>query len=496
MKKYNNKIVALLIVCILFASCSDDYLDIIPKGSLVAETTEDYDLLMNGTGFYYRSSGGLQVAQWMGDEIAADAHDIVSSNIKGQLLFSWADEIYPTANDVAYDLRGGLSHLYIYNKVIDEVKDSQEGTESEKLKLWAEAKAGRAFEYFNFINLYAKPYLAATAHNDLGFPIITTPDVNADNFTRASVQEVYDFMIDDLNSAIEYLPSERSFYTRFTKPAAQGLLAKVYMFMGRFEDALPLLNNAFQGLNATSNAPSLYDYNVELASGGSFVPVSPYYGPNGPGNNQYDFTESVLARVYYSGTWNGNSGNDGIVLTPETEALYGSNDLRLNLYSDTYAGFSLEPNPNGFLRKYGVTYSRFGLELSEMYLLRAECKARLNDLSGAVADVEYLRKKRMPVADAAVPASIASDQTDLIKFILEERIREFATEGYRWFDMRRLSVDSNAELAATVLYTHESYDYVEGETVVSETFTLRPERLTLRIPESYLMENPNMENNP
>jgi len=127
-----------------------------------------------------------------------------------------------------------------------------------------------------------------------------------------------------------------------------------------------------------------------------------------------------------------------------------------------------------------------------LYLLRAECKARLNDLSGAVQDVETLRKNRMPSTDAAVSSSIAGNQVNLIKFILEERIREFANEGYRWFDMRRLSVDTNAQIAATVKNTHTSYDNSDAPT----TYTLRAERLTLQFPQAYITLNPGMENNP
>ncbi|WP_111309557.1 RagB/SusD family nutrient uptake outer membrane protein [Confluentibacter sediminis] len=497
MKKYSNKIVFLLLTCLILVSCNDDFLDIVPKGSQIAKTTEDYDLLLNNPTYYFHSTGGWQAPRWMGDEIAADAHDVYSSDIQAQLLFHWEDEIYPREDDTAWDLRNGLLRLYALNNIINQVMGSEEGTEAEKKALLAEAKSNRAFEYFQFINLYAKPYSEATASSDLGFPIVTTSDINENNFTRASVQEVYDFIIEDLTSSIEYLPKERSFNTRFTKPAAKGFLAKIYMFMARFDEALPLLNEAFDDLNTSTNPPSLYDYNVEYAAGGSFLPISPYDGPNGPGNDPNDFQESVLARVYYSGAYSGNgAGNEGIVLNPDAASLYESSDLRLNVYSDTYGDYSLDVNPNGFLRKYGIQYTRYGLELSELYLLRAECKARLNDLSGAVTDVEFLREKRMPVADAEVPASIVSDQVDLIKFILEERIREFATEGYRWFDMRRLSVDSNTELADTVKDTHNLYDYVDGETVVLETFTLKPERLTLRIPQSYIDQNPNMENNP
>ncbi len=54
-----------------------------------------------------------------------------------------------------------------------------------------------------------------------------------------------------------------------------------------------------------------------------------------------------------------------------------------------------------------MIFSRFGLQLPELYLLNAEAKARTNDLTGRAADVETLRRNRMPVADAPVPIATA-----------------------------------------------------------------------------------------
>jgi hypothetical protein len=128
--------------------------------------------------------------------------------------------------------------------------------------------------------------------------------------------------------------------------------------------------------------------------------------------------------------------------------------------------------------------------LSDLYLLRAECKARLGDLAGAKMDVEVLRRNRMPETNALVPASIAGQQLALLKFILSERIREFALSGYRWFDMRRLSVDP---LFSDNHYTHKLYS--ESGTVI-DTYVLRPERFVLRFPQKVMDQNPGMQNNP
>jgi hypothetical protein len=491
MKRYYKIIVAVFLFASL-AGCKKSFLDIIPKGSQVAVSTNDYDLLMNNNSLYfYQASGGLREFVLMGDEIAAEAGFFGKQQNDAAVLapraFQWADRIFESKN-YPLDLQSQTGEMYLLNKVINEVMGSAEGSDEQKKSLQAEAKAERAFLNFSLVNIYGKPYLASTAGSDPAFPLIMEASTSATNFKRASVQECYDLIIKDLMEAMPSLPVENMVHTRMSRAAAEALLAKVYMFMGKFSDALPLLNSAFSDVASFQMPVRLYDYNVEFAPGGSFLPISSYSGPNGPGNNYTDLTESVLDKTFMGGPFDGNGfENDGLVLTPAAAALYAPSDLRLLQYTDMNADGT--PNAGGRLRKYGLLYIRFGIELSEMYLLRAECKARTSDLTGAIADVETLRKNRMPPADAAVPGVIAADQTALIKFIIDERIREFAFTGFRWFDMRRLSVDP---LFTGAVYTHTLYD-PSGNTV----YTLKqPERFVLQIPDSYINANPGMVNNP
>jgi len=491
MKRYFKTIIAMILLASL-ASCRKGFLDIVPKGSQVAVTTGDYDLLMNSSSFYfYQGSGGLREFVLMGDEIAAEASLFGQHGSQYGVLtpraFQWLGPIYDAATP-PQDLLIQTGYMYTLNKIINEVMGSAEGSDAQKKSLQREAKATRAFLNFIWVNTYGKPYLASTAGSDPAFPLITEASITTKSFTRASVKEMYDAIIKDLADAIPALPLLNAAQTRMSKPAAEAILAKVYLFMGRYSDAATSIKAAFNDLAAASLPVRLYDYNVEFAPGGSFLPVSSFTGPGGPGNNYNDFTESVLAKTYQGGSYDGNAfENDGLVLTPAAAALYGSTDLRLNFYTNMEP--SGIPNPGGRLRKYGLTYVKFGVELSDMYLVSAECKARTNDLSGAVSDVETLRRNRMPSADAKVPGAIAGNQAALIKFILEERIREFAFTGFRWFDMRRLSTDP---LYAGAAYTHTLYD-PSGNTV----YTLKqPERWVLQIPPFYINANPGMVNNP
>jgi hypothetical protein len=337
------------------------------------------------------------------------------------------------------------------------------------------------------VNYYAKPYNASTASSDPGFPIIDKPDITIAKYDRGTVQQTYDFIIKDFTEALPDLPTRPAIATRMSKPAVEGLLGKVYLFMGKNTDAAAHFATAMSEV-AANGTPVLYDYNQTFGPGGSFLPIDPTYGPGGPGNDRNDITEAVLSKIYYNGVWQGNLfGTDGIVLSPNTAALFAPTDHRLNLYTNTNADGT--PNAGGRLRKYSQ-FARFGMELPELYLLEAETKARMNDLPGAKADVEILRSHRMPPADATVPPATANDQTSLIKFIVDERIREFARDGYRWFDMRRLSVDP---LFAGETFTHTIYNE-DGTTSV---YTLnQPNRLVLQVPPKIAITNPDFKNNP
>ena len=465
-------------------SCKKDFLEIKPKGKLIAQTVSDYNLLLSNLDFLNMGSGfsgGGDAQVPMSDEVSAVDPFFSGTSLRKQRLFRRDDVIYEP-NEDALEMTVPMKNIYAYNTIINEVLNATEGTDQLKLSLQAEAMAGRAWTYFLLINYYGKPYKAATSVTDPGFPIITQADVTETKFARASVKEVYDFIVNDLTAAIPNLPAQTTHRLRMSKAAAEGLLGKVYMFMGKFNEALPQLNAAITDMGSAAIPVRLYDYNVTLGPGGSFLPIG-LFGPTYPTvpNNE----ENVYAKQF-ANTWNSTSSE--LVISPQTVALFNSTDLRLKFYKNTpYPSGTLYPY--GMLRRVAPSTTQFGVIVPDLYLLRAECKARLNDLTGAKDDVEALRVKRMPSSDASVPAAIASNQLSLTKFILEERIREFAMQGFRWFDMRRLSVDP--VFNTTINYIHTLYD-ASGST---STFVLKPERFVLRFTQKLIDQNPGMQNN-
>lgn len=477
MKKYTVAPALLLLLLIAGISCKKSFLEVLPKGKVIAVSYQDYELLLNNTNLL---NVGTDAQLMMGDEVTAAEPYYSGLTLREQRLFTWSAQIYqPDENSP--ETSGPLASIYTYNKIINEVMEAPDGTVEQKRAILAEALAGRAWTYFLLINYYGKPYEAGTAASDPGFPLITTADITVNRFSRATVQEVYDLITGDMQKALPDLSADVFHRLRMSRPAAQALLGKVYVFMQRYEEALPLFESALQGLATAQTPVGLYDYNETFAPNGAFMPID-IFGPNYPvtANNQ----EALYLRQFS----NFHVLFNTLQVNGETMSLYGPSDLRLLLYAKTPFPTGAE-FPAGSQRRTAPSIVPFGVVVPEIYLLIAECKARENDRDGAVTALEQLRSKRMPPADAAVPAPVAADQLLLLQFVIEERLREFAGLGVRWFDMRRLSVDP---LFSTPAYTHTLHQ-ADGSTTV---YNLELERFVLKIPPKILLSNPGMDDNP
>ena len=455
----------------MLGSCSDDFLEVIPKGRLIAEKFSDYDLMLYNLNLININLANSQVP--LGGELLAFEPHFSGEDLHAQRLYRWEGLVYE-AEENAGELENTMENLYIYNKIINEVLDATEGTERDKLSVQAEAKAGRAWVYFLLVNYYGMPHNKETSSTDLGFPLITVADLTKEEFVRATVEENYELILKDLTEAIPYLPSVVESRFRMTQAAGKALLGKVYMHMGKFEEAQPLLDDALSQVKRGKLGVDVYlaDYNEgEYAT-----------------NLRVDTYPEILYGKQFNNNW--TSTRNAFVVKPEVMELYNENDLRLDLYSPSTRDGSIYP-AEGVYRKNSYSKGFFGVGVPEIYLFDAEVKCRLNDMAGAAGVLEEFRAHRMPQEYAEISDDIISNREKLLRFIFEERLREFAAEGEYWWDMRRLTVDPDIPTPVSS-YTHAIYN--EDGSPRGE-YQLTKERLVLKFPQTVMDQNPNLINN-
>lgn len=115
---------------------------------------------------------------------------------------------------------------------------------------------------------------------------------------------------------------------------------------------------------------------------------------------------------------------------------YNSYDLRKTAYFKANSGY--QQFKGSYSANANILFS--GIAVDELYLIRAECLARLNRVSEAMDDLNTLLKSRWKNS-VTYPMMVASDAKDAIDKILSERRKELLMRGLRWIDIKRLNKD-------------------------------------------------------
>lgn len=312
---------------------------------------------------------------------------------------------------------GGL-YLTIYqcNAVIEESEKSTNLSRTTKTLLIGEAKFLRAYANFYLINLYDH------------VPLILTTNVNLNKVARQNTeQQVYNQIINDLQDAkgelnINYPGTGK---VRANKWAASALLSRVYLYQRNWTQAereatsvinsggyspLPALNDVFQA-NSKETILQLWNQNGFLVDAPSMIPATateiPQFTVTSTLYDSFDPLDGRAVKWIATNT----------ITTGGEHALYHYSSKYKNRLTNTS-----QPEYATMLR------------LSELYLIRAESLAQLNNISGAITDLNVIRKRATGIT--LLVSSLSKEEC--LVAIEKERIREFFGEwAHRFLDLKR-----------------------------------------------------------
>lgn len=444
-----NKIyITLLLGAIALLTSCDKFLDIRPTGRVIAQTGEEYRALLTYEYNNFPDDRGL--ATFRSDEMTLDpAYTSTEDNSSFFDIWAWNDSA-AQATTASFGWRRYYHTIYIANTIIEQQNNITEISANERNQLVGEAYMMRAYCHFLLANLFAQPYTKVNADTTRAIPLALTADVNA-VLTRSTLAQVYNQVESDIAQADSLMNVETwdaGFNYRFNKISAQALKARLELYKGNWSGALQAAQNVIAA------HPALQD----MTGSNPMLP------------NNYRSVESIvsLERVM-TATYN-RAGK----VSNQLLALYKAGDQR-----STYFYNQINSSITA-IRKGGGGDFRSTFRSAEFYLIAAEADAQLGNLDEAKNYLKQLMRTRYRTTryDRNAAEVDALNQADLINYIYDERARELAFEGHRWFDLRRTT---QPQIVKT--YNNNSYTLQQND-----------RRYTLRIPTEAIEANPALAN--
>lgn len=300
--------------------------------------------------------------------------------------------------------------INICNNVLEAL---QVVNEADRAQVEGEALWVRAMAYFQLVRFYGQAYEPGGNNSQLGVPIVLRPTRQIDEssfVSRNTVEECYTQIINDLAKAKAQLPEENG--AQANKHVAAATLARVYLQMGRYADARDHANEVIESgyYSLVSDFASEWNNDDNTSEDIYAVQIS-----------SQDFLEATMVVFYSIPEFGGRDGD--IEILQKHLDLYDPTDARLSLHYPG-AGATRTGKWRDQYRNQPV------IRLAEMYLIRAECNARLGTSIGAPVDDDYNATHER--AGLAAKTGVTLDD------ILLERRLELAHEGHRIHDIKRL----------------------------------------------------------
>ncbi|KQC29818.1 RagB/SusD family nutrient uptake outer membrane protein [Flagellimonas eckloniae] len=383
---------------ILLSSC-DDVLDVKPENYLFEEqlVTDDKSAQTSLVGVYTQLNG-TYIHQFA---------EITTPLMDGSVIPGSTAAYYNEAASNGFEPSSGIiNNIYenIYavansaNATIKNVSGNTLVSEAESKRILGEAYFMRAFGHFEVLRLFGQFYDVSSAYGIVLKKELST--VANSQIARSSVQESYDFIVSDLDESIaRNVIFSQNYYASST--TAKAYKANVLLYMGgeaNYTEAIGLVDEV-------------------IASGE--VTLEPNFEDifsNGEANSEVIFTrvaaegQSSKFSFYYQTAIKASDWiKDYLLDDPRAPYSYDDSNNRVKkIYTSEIGG-----GPRNFMR------------LAEVYLIKAECQARLNQLTEAEATLNIIRNRAY---SGAAPALIYTTQQELLDLVFDEYVKELCFE--------------------------------------------------------------------
>ena len=400
-------------------------------------TAEDAEALLNGV--YVPSQGYRDIARdyllfnEMTTDILIERGGGINANTQPVEDFEWST----THPWLANLWNRYYMAIYRANTTIDQVPNI-EMDENRKDQIIAEARFLRAFNYFRLYNLFGP------------VPLILTSETSVtDRPEHATREELFSFLETEFSQVSTILPQTQEEYGRATSGAALGFLTKFYLNNKNWPDAAATAEEII-----TSGVYDLYDgesradlFALVNEGDNEFIFVAPFpeNTSSGLGNTYLSHAAPPGYQFLYPPKVNFAAQ---FKIRSEFLEIFTAADERLDAFvfeyqnqngdivslgEDDVRSFKYPEDPNGLGDISGNDWPY--LRYADILLARAEA---LNELEGPnTVSGDYINQIRTVSGLATVNVSDFSGTDDLRSFILEERGREFHTEGLRRQDLIR-----------------------------------------------------------
>lgn len=391
----------------MFSACKK-YLDAKPDYSQSTPgTLSDLQAILDDAEYMNKRSPSIAEAPADDYFLPEDSYNSLDDPSRKIYTWSLTEYTFPT------DWASLYTQVYNANLCLESLQEI-ERTNMNRME-WDNVKGSalffRAYAFLALTWTFSKAYDVNSAQSDYGIVLRTSSDFNIPS-VRATVEDSYQQIIQDLKEALPYLSDLQPIPLRPSKAAVYGTLARTYLSMRIYDSAFAYANLTLQLKSR------LIDYNtvnVALA-----LPFTKY--------NEEVIFHSIIGQQTLPAAHPLFARIDSTLYVS-----YAENDLRRSAF------FLAQGNGVQFKGMYNDNpYLPFtGIATDEMFLIRAECEARLNKVSDAINDLNTLLEKRL-VTGTYTPITI-SGAAEILDTILAERRKELVMRTLRWIDIKRLN---------------------------------------------------------